>query len=1386
MDRVRSIPCTDISAETEQCLKEISRSGTVRRVVYPYHPSLARRIAQLFALNTSLAGNLIFYHHNPFEIFCYFEDLSPESTRSLRHISPKKRERFFLQAMALYQIECRMNTPLFDFSRISVGRTHELQVEFYLNDRPHPDSAGEISRHFRGPGTLQELKPDNLGYHWEVLRDRSSGHLEKQYFYDHRRSLVSPGFFDEILDRQQGVHAVGVTRSDPGCQAMIKRFLIKACHDRKIRYREISLPDEDWERAAFPAKDKRWKSSKNDYDRSVLVISGHDRRDVLPSIQRHCRARSDEGGYILVDMARNNRLKNCEICIHRFPNNELGKEGRTSGTPDKKITGRERETLKFFCSFPLALPRNVLPKILAEDQMKQVARLQKDLVLRETRPGWLALHESWVDRVKVSLRESINFHQKFLQHHGHPGVRLHLSVLQGNTRGIIRFLASPRLQYQVNPQDYIPILEIRRSRFREDNRMMEHFLDLLVREERLALAGRLLVREWRTDDVFHNTKMAHIALIKKDYQLLDRYLDRLEEAGGSDEILFLKSARHLKKSQFDPARFLSQKIENPYYRSKIQLMVLHLSIIKGEPVMEKDIRQIVRYFAQNGYRREEIEARHIQAKLLKDNRFEQAGFHRECYIQSAERRYSLLCASVAVDLGNLYYHADRYTTSRVWYQRALELFKEAGNENGVFLVYSNLNEINKILGNWHQIKERGLQILSYDRRQQKQLAVAHDYYNLAEFEYLKHAYETAVSYADRARDIFSREDYADGEATCMLLKWMIFKRIRSRDALVESGNLPEGTTDPDLRRSFSVLKCLAGDDPQTAARCHRILEKFDSRLKKFHLSLVVTAVLRDRTSLAQLEMISRQLTRDNPRNYFYYEYKYLYFDCFVPADEPASRLNRDLFEEVYWFFKRNGRHLSPKMEFIKRGLDGVEGNFQTLLDLAHLVQGFGKWQSKEDITRTIDRHLGPRSGVSCFCFSVFCRGQIRFRLSNRPQWRDLYRLIDEKAITGNSPFDLSAAEVDQLRSRIQLEGPESPDMQIQTWPGSGKHQFVFICGLTPSNRREDNIFNSHRRFFHELSVLVIKFLQNREGEFTQLTEIIGRSEPIRRMKQRIMKVARVPFPVLITGESGTGKELVARAIASLGIGKGGDYFCLNTATLPENLMEAELFGYRKGAFTGAQEDRSGLIEAAAGGCLFLDEIGELPLKLQAKLLRVLQEKEIKRLGENRTRKVSVRFIFATNRDLKRMIGDGRFREDLYYRIRDLEIRVPPLRERKEDISLLVEYFLKEGGMDVPAEEMRLLVEGCKLQDWRGNVRELRSYINRFITFYPDFSPEDRIMDFQPAEGLIGMRDRFEREILENRLVQNRWNRQKTARELKISRNHLYQLIKKHDLRPFPR
>jgi len=313
-------------------------------------------------------------------------------------------------------------------------------------------------------------------------------------------------------------------------------------------------------------------------------------------------------------------------------------------------------------------------------------------------------------------------------------------------------------------------------------------------------------------------------------------------------------------------------------------------------------------------------------------------------------------------------------------------------------------------------------------------------------------------------------------------------------------------------------------------------------------------------------------------------------------------------------------------------------------------------------------------------------------------------------------------------------------------------------------------------------------------------QIVGQSRGIEELRRQIAIAAPTNGRVLIHGENGSGKELVARGIHAQSARRAGSFVEVNCAAIPEELIESELFGHERGAFTGAVARRRGKFEQADGGTLFLDEIGDMSVKTQAKVLRALEDQSFERVGGKETIRVDVRVLAASNQNLQELIGQGRFREDLFYRLSVIPIEVPPLRQRQEDIPLLVEYFIRLFSGENAKRPKTISVEALAYflsYDWPGNVRELRNMVERLVIMAPGdvIGPEALPPPLRPRDAaataeesqkertLKEAREAFERAFILSELRALDWSMTKTAQKLGIERSHLYRKLKAYGITP---
>jgi two-component system NtrC family response regulator len=379
----------------------------------------------------------------------------------------------------------------------------------------------------------------------------------------------------------------------------------------------------------------------------------------------------------------------------------------------------------------------------------------------------------------------------------------------------------------------------------------------------------------------------------------------------------------------------------------------------------------------------------------------------------------------------------------------------------------------------------------------------------------------------------------------------------------------------------------------------------------------------------------------------------------------------------------------------------------------------------------------------------------------------------------------------ELLRRTQAMAPEVPVIVVTAHAAvddavQAMREGAFDYIVKPVNREELKLVI---RKALEVKALIRENRQLRQAvsERLHFENMVGGSDRIQKVFQVAAQAALVDSTVLILGESGTGKELLAKAVHFNGPRKNGPFVVVNSAAIPETLLESELFGHTRGSFTGAVADRKGKIENANGGTVFLDEVGDLHPQTQVKLLRLLQEKEVDKIGASKPLKVDVRIVAATHRDLPKLVEEDKFREDLYYRLSVIPIELPPLRERREDIPLLADFFLKRYGGKF-RKELKLDRRVFKILDdypWPGNIRELENLMERLAALHESgvIHADDlptHLLNQPAAVGDVLVRippggidlEKVERDLLREALERSDWNQSRAARFLRISRNTL--------------
>lgn len=892
--------------------------------------------------------------------------------------------------------------------------------------------------------------------------------------------------------------------------------------------------------------------------------------------------------------------------------------------------------------------------------------------------------------------------------------------------------------------------------------------------------------------------IGRVYLEMKDYKSLRSVLSGLKVENPADEdiYLYLSFTLHHRESDHEKAQALRKQIDSAIYAHRAELEMCDRSIYQGDyEGAQNGLKKALAFFSQYGYEKDEIETLILRAKLLREkgDYGEAEKLYKNLLIRARMKPFQLLSARLCVDLGNLFHRRDDFKTAETWYRRALKRFDSQNNRNGILLASFNLSHTDRANGNWRETGRFLEEILKADGEAGSKAAMAIDYYNIAHLEYLKLRMDRCREFVETAIHLFKEQRHFNPLVECELLKL----KARLADGENETANrgvladlktfCSQTVLGKNQRAEVSVMETVFSDS--SGKRASTALEKIvlmESPSKQFELLAALIHRYRDTVMLAHLKELSMVLSPSH-KNYYYYEYFYLYYAYFFKTTEITSEESRR-FGDMYYFFLENQRHMSAATETVKEEIERRESS-REVFKSARMVGEYKRWKIPEDFFNSLVEELKKLAPVELVRLIVFAGqqndGEAMFDFTSRSGaasgFECLTRELIEDAIVSLEHLNLSA---DDIRERCTCDERAFYSFgctRVILWKISSQLFAGLLLAFKDTDQKSIDIYSRHQSFFQKFGALIREFVEGDYKINRKLAFLIGESAAMKRLKERILKVAKVDFSVLIRGESGAGKELVAKGVHLLSRRSAGPFVPVNAAAIPENLLEAEFFGYRKGAFTGADESKTGLIQAAHRGTLFLDEVADLPLNLQAKMLRVLQEGEIRRLGENKTLAVDVRLITATNKNLKAMIETGTFREDLFFRLQDLIIDVPPLRNRAEDIPLLAGHFLRKYNFQITGnEELQRICTSFQARHWSGNVRELESAVKRFITFYPDFE-EDMDMSDETDNGLIAVRNRMERNLLCAALNESGGNKAQAARSLKITRQYLFKLIQKHQL-----
>jgi len=1420
----------------------------LKEFIIPYSDTNLEKIAKIATFHSGFFQNVIFYSHNYFEIRVLVDTFKETSAAALEIIGADRIERLFVQCTALDKISQAMGLDFIDFATFRVLPDYTVQFPITLpltSTEKKAPPLKNILKIFQKNRHLQGLNEKNLQDTFDRLAAKHTFEKNRAYIYR----------YDDFASNILNSHPISELKIDANIKIKIKNPDSIQKEFIKINlYNNHILTNED---IFFVFIDNAPDTPGNLSDAIARIIPGKpaslpDKEDFISIIEQlnlflkrssfksivlmidqvKSRADAEFINYLLDASGISNIVLICfdtpfdhdadvinfDLVLNEKPGNLLEKYLRFKKPGKENAPGKEEtRLLKFLSVLPVPVSREKLPDFFSSDDSTILDHLIKKNLLKII-SGKIVINANLSAlNIKITAEEEKNILASLLEKSegddvDRLSVKLSYFIKTRQTKrlkGVLTKLLRAGKGFAADLTGIKNILMENPGLLETDNQLVELFAELLVEGNDPDSAKALIVNYTKTGDngtmpLKLKLKLAHIYKLEKNQQKLGQLLTEIkEETDGAipkdlqDEYHYLAYIYSEKISDIKEADRNLKNINGNFYRNRAAIQLSDRHIYKGEYKKVEDLLvKAISYFCQGKYIKDEIEAKSQLAKLYREKQaFEKAEkLYKNIFIKSEMKNYRLLSAYISVDMGNLYWKQDTFKQAETWYRRALKIFQNQQDENGVMLAKSNLMDIN-INGNWQEIRKYLKSILAYDKEKNATAPMAVDYFNISRLEYMQHHYSKAHESLEVALFLFRKENNRAHITASEILKLKLaLLNPNGKIALDFFKNNPR-QLNHDQKIIISIGEAVKNDP--LLGKSNVVAEKaaqMESKTVQFEIISVVFHRYKTRELLELLKSLSMALSKET-KNYHYYEYYYIYYSHFL-QESGISEDEKERFNEMYYFFLRNQRKINPTIGKYKQLLDEKDARYDVFKS-AELVGDYIQWKIPDDFFNSLVNQLRkvlphPLNLVRLVIYESGkkTKGPL-FDFSTSLTAADTFNLLTQEIITGA----ISGLEHLNLRTediKQRYKGSEKAfypykNTKVIFWEIAENLPGILLLAFPGEECYHYDFYERHRPLLDKFASLIHRYYENDYKLSQSLGFIIGESLPVKRLKEKILRVGKVDFPVLIRGESGSGKELVAQAVHRVSRRAGKPFVTLNAAAIPENLLEAELFGYKKGAFTGANESKTGLIEFADNGTLLLDEIADLPLNLQAKLLRVLQENEIRRLGENKTIAVNVRLIFATNKDLKKLIASHTFREDLYFRIQDLPINVPPLRERTEDIPLLVQHFLEKHNFTIPdKEELHRIIECFKNQTWTGNVRELESSVKRLITYYPDFEfdtytdGEDN-RGYDPDTGLIAARDNLEKTMVLKALQESNWNKVDAAAALKVTRQYLFRLIKKHHL-----
>jgi transcriptional regulator with AAA-type ATPase domain len=1401
------------------------------QLTVPNTPENLARIHKIFAFQSSFMQNIVAFTPGNFHIRVLAQPFTANCPDALLGLTPGEAEDILRQFLAFLNAAREWEMDFLDFSRFQLLPGPMLRFAWRLETQDFPSPAAWI-RLFNKNRHLRDLDEDNYLEFLQQARKKAvlpefpvylcrNGDFASSLLHAHSPGCAKAGANVRIrintkFPWQKKVIRNNLFQNLNGGETLLLKLDLESVRLGDYFSGLCGQEKSSGENLAAQAQEFRFFQKKSVFQEIVLLIDNLAKKED-DRLLRFLLESGDVSGLTVV-LFNDSAPGDCDLEFNEDPHDPLARHfaGLFPGPGLPELDGKEIGLLKKFAWLEVPVPKAVA-RLLAShgDSATELPPASQGDGATELTPapqgdGATELTPTGRDadaRLASLLKKRCLLESKDRQTLGlaipgdkDPGsaqrrsellawlaansdwayARVAHFIASGQPAALERYLGKQALESpaQVAPGPAADLLCRYLSQTTRGGKILEYFVDILIQSNCPDLAGKVLAAGAGAGSVLARLKAAHLAMRRKDYRRLGELLAGMPRVapGLRDEWLYLNFVYHEKIGQGRKAGEYIKKIVSPYYRNLAIIQWSDRGIYnRGFAKARSQLAGALEYFSSRHRDREEIETLSQMAKLHREmGDFQEAeSLYKTIFIRSESDGLALNSAYAAVDLGNLYFENDDDFQAECWYRKAAGSFARENNQDGIMLVNSNLLNILHAKGGWLEADRLLSAILAWDEEKRLLNSCAIDYLNGANLEVLRLRDDQALKLVEQAAEIFKNTANSKGLTECAFVRGRISFFAETSAAAAMPG-CPWFNDDQKIVCTL-FGPSVRGADSLKEPALFKMLDGIRSKKVKFEALRLLLKKYRKSEWLDRFQEIARELA-PRAKNYFYYEFWYMFFD--LGADDlPLER--REEFLAMHDFFTVNRRSVSAKLDRLRRLCD-ERARDRAFFDDARLVGNSRQWRLPEDFFSSFSHELGMPAPIDWLVMTVHEEQRQLFRFANS----DLFRELGEEMLRStletpeNQNHDLPGIKR-IFRSQERFFYPFANTKMIR-WQISEQLLACLVIGFRDGDSYFQDFSERHRETFKKFSVLFQNFLQNEFRIHEKLDFIVGESEKIKEMKRLIAQVSKVDFSLLITGESGSGKELVARAVHLLSPRAGQPFISVNAAAIPETLLEAELFGYRKGAFSGAGDNRVGLLEAADRGTLFLDEIADLPLPLQAKLLRALQEKEIRRLGENKTIKIDVRLVSASNKDLNELIRSHLFRADLFYRLQDLVIHIPPLRERREDVPLLIGHFLEK--FAYPAQEpakLRAIADTFRNEGFPGNVRELESKIKKMITFDPELAacakPE------RDAFSLKSARQDFERNLVLNTLNEQNWRKSQTAEKLGISRMALFNLLKKYKI-----